>query len=189
MGWMALSAKQRLFVKEYLKSGNAARAAKAAGYSAKVAETNGPRLLRNAQIKKAVDEGMARVTAKAELTAAEVLAEIRKLAFADLRKAFDKDGKLLPLHEMPDEVGIALQGVETDEIYAGRGASRIKLGVTRKVKLTDKVRALEMLGKHFKLFTEVHEHSGKDGGPMVVLTMPANGSEAPEAPIDPEAQS
>lgn len=40
------------------------------------------------------------------------------------------------------------------------------------------IRATEILAKHFKLLTDVHELSGKDGQPLVVLTMPANGSEA-----------
>lgn len=177
---MALSAKQRKFVNEYLKSRNAAKAARAAGYSAKAAETNGPRLLRNAQVKAAVEASLDRATEKAELTAAEVLAEIRKLAFVDGTTAFKSDGSMLPFHEMPEDVRKSIVGSETVELFAGRGATRRQIGHVRKIKHADKVRALELLAKHFKLLTEVHEHSGKDGGPLVVLTMPANGSEAVE---------
>lgn len=39
------------------------------------------------------------------------------------------------------------------------------------------LRACEMLGKHFKLFTELHEHTGKNGGPQVIVMLPGNGSE------------
>jgi phage terminase small subunit len=33
------------------------------------------------------------------------------------------------------------------------------------------LRAQELLGKHLKLFTEKHEHSGPDGGPIKTLNM------------------
>lgn len=48
----------------------------------------------------------------------------------------------------------------------------------------NKLRALELLAKHFKLLTDVQELGGKDGGPLVVLTMPANGSEAASTPVN-----
>ncbi|NTW50647.1 MAG: hypothetical protein HGB19_13145, partial [Chlorobiales bacterium] len=41
----------------------------------------------------------------------------------------------------------------------------------------NKLKALEHLGKHFKLFTDVQEITGKDGGPQVIVTLPANGTE------------
>ncbi len=154
---MALSAKQRTFVAEYLKDKNAGRAAIAAGYSPKAAETNGPRLLRNAQIKAAVEKALVRVAEKAELKAADVLAEMRKLAFVKLKDAYDDDGKLLPLHEMPEDVQTALSAVESEELFIGKGAGRIKIGQSKKVKLFDKVKNLEMLAKYFKLLTDVSE--------------------------------
>lgn len=176
---MPLNLRQRVFVKKYVKYKNATKAAKLAGYSKKCASSIGERLLRNAEVQKAVERSLAKVSEKAELSAADVLKEIRKLAFANLTKAYAEDGTLLPLHEMPGDIQLALQSIETDEIFRGRGGSRVKIGETRKIKLVDKIRALEMLAKHFKLLTELHEHSGKDGGPMVILTMPSNGSEAP----------
>jgi phage terminase small subunit len=37
-----------------------------------------------------------------------------------------------------------------------------------KMKLWDKLKALEMLGKHFGLFVDRTEHTGRSGGPMTV---------------------
>lgn len=177
---MGLSAKERLFVNEFIRTSNVTKAAKAAGCSAKSAAQAGSRMYKRVNVKAAIDARLEKAADKAELKAADVLAEMRKLAFANLKGAFAEDGSLLPMHEMPDDVAAALIGVETDEIFGGRGRKKVKVGYTRKVKLIDKVRALEMLGKHFKLFTDTVEHTGKDGGPMVMLTMPANGSEAVE---------
>jgi phage terminase small subunit len=185
---MKLNARQRVFVQEYLIDKNATRAAKAAGYSPKTARMAGHENLTKPYIRDAIDKAMVKTLQKAQLRAEDVLAEIRKLAFVDLSQAYKDDGTLLHPKAMPDDVRASLQSVETDEIFAGRGPNRTKIGHSRKIKLNDKVRALEMLARHFKLLTDITELTGKDGGPHVVLTMPANGSEVvpevkPEQPL------
>lgn len=175
---MKLSAKHRVFVNEYIKSRNATDAARKAGYSKKAAKTTGPRLLANAGVAAAIEKALVRATEKAELTVADVLAEMRRVAFFDLSKVFSEDGALKPIHEMDEETRRIVASIETDELYAGRGSKRELIGYSRKVKIADKMKALEMIGRHFKMFTDKVEHTGKDGGPQVVLTMPADGSEA-----------
>lgn len=73
---------------------------------------------------------------------------------------------------------------ESAEISAERLIRRISDFAFNKpsIKASDILKACEMLGKHFKLFTDVQEITGKDGGPQVVLTMPANGSEKTSEP-------
>lgn len=181
---MALNSKQLLFVKEYLIDRNATRAAKAAGYSARCAHSTGPRMLEDAGIKAEIAKHTERLYQKTGLTAQRVLEEIQKLAFVDLSKAYHEDGSLLHPHDMPADVRASLQSVETDEIKAGKGSKRKRIGLVRKIKLSDKVRSLEMLAKHFKLLTDVQEITGKDGGPQVILTLPSNGSEAPSTKIE-----
>lgn len=176
---MALNAKQKIFVKEYLKSKSATQAAKDAGYSKKTAHSVGPRMLENAGVKKAIADSLNKITEKAELKAADVLAEIRKLAMVDLTEAYDDDGNLLNPKEMAADIRASLQSIETYYEYAGKGREREKIGQTKKVKLYDKVRALEMLAKHFKLLTEVHELIPGSGF-KCILTMPSNGTEKPK---------
>lgn len=152
---MGLRPKQALFVKEYLIDKNGSRAAKAAGYTAKQVRSCASELLTKPNIVAAVEEGLKAQLKRAELTGDMVIAEIRKLAFLDASKAFDEKGALLEPWEMPDDVRAALQSIETTFEYAGR--TRVKIGQTKKIRFNDKVRALEMLAKHFKLLTEVHE--------------------------------
>lgn len=180
---MALSPKHRLFVAEYLRDKNAARSYRAAGYNEKHADTHGTRLARTGKIADAIRKGLEKQNEKAELRAQDVLNEIKKLAFVDLSNAYDEDGALLHPKKMPADVRAALNYVESDEIVKRINGKRVRIGRATKIKLTDKVRALEMLAKHFKLLTDLHEVSGKDGAPLVVLTMPANGSEAPDTEV------
>lgn len=150
---MALPPKQKLFVQEYLKDKNITRAAKAAGFSKKSAHSQGSRLLKNVKVAQAVEAGLEKQLIKAELTGDMIIAELRKLAFVDISKAYKTNGKLLHPHDMPEDVRLSLSSVETDEILM----AQMKIGETKKIKLYDKVKSLELLGKHFKVFTEVVE--------------------------------
>ena len=150
-----LTARQRRFVAEYLACGNATEAARRAGYSAKTAHAQGSRLLKNAEVRAALEKKTERLEEKLELSAERVLTELARIAFMDIGRAFGSDGRLLALHEMPEDVRRALASIETDEMK-GQDAG---LGITRKVKAWDKPKALELLGKHFKLFADKVEHS------------------------------
>jgi phage terminase small subunit len=137
---------QRTFALEYAVHGNATKAAIAAGYSPRSAHAQAHKLLKKAEIQEALIKREQRVIAKSDLKAIDVLNEIRKLAFAQVEGAYDEKGNLLPLTEMSDEVRSALVSVES------------RSGGVKKIRLADKVKSLEMLAKHFKLLTEIHEH-------------------------------
>jgi len=83
-----------------------------------------------------------------------VLRELWRIAHVDLSKAYDKAGNLLPLQEMPEDVRRAIAGLESFEIFTGQGENRTKEGDLRKLKIWDKVRALELVGKHLGMFTD-----------------------------------
>ena len=91
---------------------------------------------------------------------ASILRELKALATIDIRKAYDDDGNLLPIKDIPDDVAKALASIETDEIYEGRGVHREQIGVTRTIRFYDKLSALEKLGKTIAMFTEKVEHTG-----------------------------
>ncbi len=74
---MALkSAKQKMFVKEYLVDLNATQAAIRAGYSASTANKTGPKLLVNPGVQVEIQKGMAKRAEKTGLTAEKVLRDI-----------------------------------------------------------------------------------------------------------------
>lgn len=150
--------KQTRFVAEYLIDLNATQAAIRAGYSPKTADREGHRLLRNAEIAQAVQKGKARQLETAELTAARVLEEYRRLAFVDARSFFFPDGNIKPMSELTPAEGAALAGFEV--IIKNAKAGDGETDTVHKIRLWDKTRALESLAKHFGLLTEKVEHSG-----------------------------
>jgi phage terminase small subunit len=70
---MALSAKHRAFVKEYLKDKNATRAYKSVYGNVAGAAQHGARLIRNDKVSKAIEAGLAAQAAAADVTAQELV--------------------------------------------------------------------------------------------------------------------
>lgn len=150
-----LNARQLAFVSAY--TGNAAEAAKAAGYSDKTAKQQGSRLLTNVDVAAAIaDRGQHRLD-RLEVKSEDVLRELLRIGLSDVGSAFDENGALLPLAKMPLDVRRAIASVETEELKV----EGVSVGTIRKLKFWDKNKALESLGRHLKLFTDKVEHSGK----------------------------
>lgn len=158
-GPRALSAKEQRFVAEYLIDLNAAAAARRAGSSAKRADQQGYEYLRKPEIAVAIATGKASQLETADLTAARVLEELRRLAFVDVRGFFDpKTGDVKPPATLTAEQGSCLAGFEVliKNAKAGDGVT----DTIHKFKLWDKVHSLELLAKHFALLVEKIEVKG-----------------------------
>jgi phage terminase small subunit len=153
-----LTPKQARFVGEYLKDLNATQAAIRAGYSERAARQAGYQLLTNSDVAIAVQQGQARQLESAELSAARVLEEYRRLAFSDIRSFFDEQGNLKPIHQLTPEQGSCLASMEV--IIKNAEAGDGQTDRVHKFRVWDKTKALTDLAKHFALLTEKVEHSG-----------------------------
>ena len=149
---MALNPKQQRFVHEYLIDLNATQAAVRAGYKAKNADVVGPRLLGHVGVAEAIASGKSKQLGTAELSAARVLEEMRRLAFSDVRSLFDAHGDLRPICELNADEAAAVASLEV--IVKNAAAGDGHTDIVHKVKVWDKTKALEMLGKHFNLFKD-----------------------------------
>ena len=156
---MPLNAKQTRFVAEYLIDLNASEAAIRCGYSPKTAASQASRLLTDVNILAAVKAGKAKQLASADISAAKVLEELRRLAMVDLRSFFDEHGNFKAIKDLTPDQGAALASFEVVKKNAEAGDGQID--IIHKFKVWDKPRALEMLAKHFGLLVERIEMSGK----------------------------
>lgn len=162
-----LTPKQAAFVREYLVDLNGTRAAIRAGYSAKTAESQAARLLGKAKVKAEIALGVQARNERVEVKADDVLRELVRLATCDLGQAFDAEGRLRKIHEMPVDVRRAIASVDTAEMWGPDGGAQ--LGEVKRIKFWDKAKALEMLGKHLRLFVDRQEHSGPDGQKLEIV--------------------
>lgn len=149
------------FIEAYIvNNGNATQAAIEAGYSQKTARQQAARMLSDVSVKASIAERQARLAKKFELRTEDVLRELARIVYADPRKAFDADGKLLPVSEWPDEVAAMIASVESDEIYEGQGDQRVVVGHTKKVKLWDKNSAIDKAMKHLGQYEQDNMQKG-----------------------------
>lgn len=155
-----LSDREKRFCEEYIIDLNGTQALLRVSnrMTRQSASTESSRLLKLDRIQKRLSELRAEQSKRTAVTADRVIAELARVAFFDLGSAYNDEGALLDVPEMPEDVRRALQGIKIFEEF---GENKKKIGETRELKPADKVRALELLGKHFKLFTDKHEHAGK----------------------------
>jgi phage terminase small subunit len=76
-----LNERQRLFVKYYIGTLNAAESARRAGYSPKTAKEIGCELLTKPNIAEAIEKGVEKKMTKADISAERILDELAKIAF------------------------------------------------------------------------------------------------------------
>ncbi len=181
---MKLTEKQKIFVNEYLVDLNATRAYKVAYPNVKkddTARANGSRLLTNANIKEYLDERMREREKRTEITQDKVLEELAAIAFSNGSKyakvieeiVYDENGEVLLDHDGNIVKQKVVELVLTDELSETdkKAIASIKRGKNGiEISTCDKVRALELLGKHLGMFKEKVEVSGNINNPYEELT-------------------
>lgn len=165
---MALTEKQRRFVEEYLVDLNATQASIRAGYSQKTAYSVGHENLSKPEIADAIAEAKAERSRRTQVTQDQVIRELARLGFSDLRKVMTKDGALLSPEEWDDDTAAAISSLEVVTVHKGDedGEGRKVPERVHKIKVWDKNSALEKLGKHLGLYTDKLSIGGDPDNPI-----------------------
>ena len=141
-----LTPKRARFVEEYLIDLNAAAAARRAGYTHNRAEVAGYELLTNPDIQAAIGVAQRERSARTGVTADRVVRELARIAFADARTvmAWGPNGVFLRDSEtLTDDAAAAVAEVSE---------TRSEAGGSIKVKLADKLSALDKLSRHLGMY-------------------------------------
>ena len=149
---MALTARQALFVREYLTDHNGTQAAIRAGYSEKTARAIASENLRKPAVAAEIARGRARLRKRLDVTAEKITDGLAEIAFSNMAEAIQNDGSLLPIEEWPREFLAAAQDVRWK--IPGRARAKAKGSKVIKVKMQNKVKALEILAKRLGLFVD-----------------------------------
>lgn len=155
-----LTAKQEMFCREYLIDLNATQAAIRAGYSEKTAQAQSSRMLSNVMVQARISELKSERIEEVKIDANYVLnrlVEIDQMDFADI---VNDDGSLKPVKIWPKVWRTYLSGFDVSELWEGVGEDRVQVGLLKKIKWPDKVKNLELLGKHVdvKAFDNTVKH-------------------------------
>ena len=186
---MALNKKQKRFAEEYLIDLNATQAAIRAGYSEKTSYSQGHDLLKKPEIAEAIKTLKKERSERTKVDADWLLNRLAQEAEADIADLYHENGSLLPISQWPAiwRKGL-VAGLDVHQEYFYEDGKKIPDGVTMKVKLSDRVKRLELIGKHVDVgaFKDKVEHSLDDplsqllkeiSGNTTGLPTPSNESE------------
>lgn len=143
-----MTKKQRRFVEEYLIDLNATQAAIRAGYSPKTANEQGAQNLAKVSIRAAIDRAIAERSRRTGINQDRVLIELAKIAFLNPVDVIDPETSLIKADASRDDTA-AIAGIRIKTFFSKEGPV-----IEREIKFCDKLKALELLGKHLGMFTD-----------------------------------
>lgn len=141
---MALTDKQEMFCREYLIDLNATQAAIRAGYSENTARKIGSENLTKPDIQDRIAELKSQRCELVGIDAAYVLKRLTEIDQMDVLDILMPTGELKPVKDWPRVWRTTLSGMDVMEM-ASEGSTAALL---KKIKWPDKVKNLELLGKH-----------------------------------------
>jgi len=155
-----LPARHERFCEEYLKDLNITKAAERSGFSKKTAAQQGARLFKKVNIQSQIQQLMKRRSERTEITQDRVLRELAICGFSDLANHLDIDPdtgaiRAKGFDEMPGASRRALKSIKEDRVIKEDADGR-KTTVYDKIRfeLHDKLKALELIGRHLAMFNE-----------------------------------
>ena len=179
---MKLTEKQKRFCDEYLIDLNATQAAIRAGYSPKGMNKRVTRMMANEGIMNYIQQHIKDREKRTEITQDKVLKELAAIAFSNgsnyakvvEKKAYNEKGEPIIDEETGQQLTYkVVDMVLTDDLsdIDKKAIASIKRGKNGiEVSTCDKVRALELLGRHLGMFTNKVEVSGNVNNPFENLT-------------------
>lgn len=143
---LKLSDKKKRFAEVYMANGfNATQAAIESGYAMKSAEVRGSQLLRDSKVQEYIQVIKNKIEIKTEVKREQVIAEIANIAFADLGLVCDWDGSSLTLKDSKD------LDPKHRRMIDAIGIKNTEYGPQVQIKLSDRLKALELLAKYLGL--------------------------------------
>lgn len=160
---------QKRFCDEYLIDLNATRAYKVAYPDCKKDETANAassRMLRNVKVQEYISEKQQEIEKRTEITQDKVIKELANIAFFNIRNIYNNNGTLKAIKDINEET---IRAISSVKVLQKAGAMKISINMegkdnevpiehikeqTIEFKTNDKVKALELLGKHLGMFKE-----------------------------------
>ena len=149
-----MTKKQKRCVEEYLIDLNATQAAIRAGYSPETAYSIGSENLKKPEIRACIEKAMAERSKRTGINQDRIIMELAKIGLLNPKDLVDFDEATVK-EEAAEEDLAAIASVRVKRFPTKDGE-----GIEREIKMHDKTKALELLGRHFGMFKDKVEVSG-----------------------------
>lgn len=145
-----LTEKEKVFCSQYfIKNFNITSAVIASGYSNKNAASKGGSLLNKPNVKKEIARLKKDLGATLGFSRVEAAKTLIRIVQFDVRKLVDDDGQLKRISELDDDTALAVQGIDFEERVEKGYDDEITIVRAKKVKVSDRLKAIDMLTKMF----------------------------------------
>lgn len=179
-----VNARYRKFACEYLIDFNATQAALRCGFSPKTAYSQGQRLLKNVDIQRLISEGMKKAELRSEIKQDDIIAELAKIAFSSATDYIRIKTEKVPVEITEADGSKKLimkerqiaRAIDTDSLMQHKKGAVAKIRETKYglgIETYDKIKALELLGKHFGMFRDTDKEN-EDSSTGVIMLAPVD---------------
>lgn len=103
-----------------------------------------------------------------KITPDRIIERYAQMAFADIRQAFDEQGRMIPIDQWPTELANLVAGFDFEALWAGQGPNREQIGETVKVRLINRKDVLDSLARTQGLFVPDKTKGKERPKPVVV---------------------
>ena len=165
--------RMKKFVDEYLVDFNATQAAIRAGYSPDTANEQGSQLLARPDIRELVAEGQKEIMERTQTFQDNAVAELKIVGFSDLADFLTvKDGGIVeqkPFNELTKEQTKCIKKIK-QTVRSSHSADGTILHQTAviEIELHDKLKALELLGRHLGMFNDSIRLKSEEPLPLTI---------------------
>jgi phage terminase small subunit len=127
-------------------------AARLAGYAPATTTFIGPALMKRYDIVEAIQAGRdashKAIGERTGIQLADLVRILAQMATFDIAELYDTDGNLKPLDEIPAHARIAIESIDSEEVYEGRGRDRQQVATVKKVRMAKRNEAIDKLMRH-----------------------------------------
>lgn len=124
------------------------------------AKSTASQFLTDLNVKAYIDQRKKELLEQIGVTTYRVLQELAAIAFADVRDYYTESNALKNIKDLPANAAAALICIDVFEVYSPDGE---KVGETKRIRMNDKLKALELLGRYLNMF----EKDNKAAAPQV----------------------
>jgi len=160
------------FCQEYIKDLDGGKAAERAGYSKTSARYQASKLLARDDVKERIAELMEERNERTQVDADYVLNRLVEIDRMDVLDILNDDGSLKAVREWPVIWRQYIGGMDVLTSIITAGDDTTVENILKKIKWPDKVKNLELIGKHINVqaWREQHGHGNPKGGPIETVT-------------------
>lgn len=144
---MKVTKKQDLFCRRYLIDFNATKAAIAVGFTKKSARQQGYRMLTKDYVQAHIEKLRTEIGEKYDVTRYSLMEQYAAIRDFDIRRLYEKDGTMKPIHKLTEEEAAGIASIEVDEIFDIQSGKKVFKGINKKYKRWDKLRAIDGMAR------------------------------------------